>query len=268
MAVVSDLHVNSTVGLAPPYTELDDGGTYRPSKAQRWLWRNWLDFWEQVRAKKEEHNAQLRVVFNAEIADLNKHSKYQLFTVNETTVMRAAVEVLTPALDVADVVFVTRGTEAHTGGSAHIEEKIAEDIGAAKDDEAGNWSWWWLPMEAAGVRLDFQHHPATGSRRPWTRGAAPTRQAAIVAMEYALEGKAPPHLGVYSHGHYFADSGTTIRPRVIFTPPWQLTTAFGHRLGVGGRLEPVGGVAFVCQDGQYTMHDIRYQGRRRKPWKM
>jgi len=38
VAVVADTHPNSTVGLCPPEVELDDGGTYHASKAQRWLW--------------------------------------------------------------------------------------------------------------------------------------------------------------------------------------------------------------------------------------
>ena len=45
VAIISDLHAGSTVGLCPPRFTLDDGGDYVSSPAQRWLWRNWNHFW-------------------------------------------------------------------------------------------------------------------------------------------------------------------------------------------------------------------------------
>lgn len=54
-AVVSDLHVNSTVGLCPASgVRLDDGGTYMPSNSQVWLWERWLETWSIVVEKAEE----------------------------------------------------------------------------------------------------------------------------------------------------------------------------------------------------------------------
>lgn len=38
LLIVSDTHINSTVAICPSEVELDDGGSYRPSRGQRWLW--------------------------------------------------------------------------------------------------------------------------------------------------------------------------------------------------------------------------------------
>ena len=54
IAVVSDLHCGSTVGLHPPEeTPLDDGGAYTPSKAQGWLWSHWLAYWKRVMKERK-----------------------------------------------------------------------------------------------------------------------------------------------------------------------------------------------------------------------
>ena len=48
VAVVSDLHINSTVGLCPGPVPLDDGGTHQPSKEQRALLRCWNEYWAEI----------------------------------------------------------------------------------------------------------------------------------------------------------------------------------------------------------------------------
>jgi hypothetical protein len=59
LAVVSDLHLNSTVALCPPEgVTLDDGGTSEPSRLQRWLWDCWEDDWTQGRARLEAERAE------------------------------------------------------------------------------------------------------------------------------------------------------------------------------------------------------------------
>lgn len=268
VAVVGDLHVNSTVGLCPPYVDLDDGGTYRPSKAQRWLWRCWLDFWNKIGALKREHGAQCYAVLNGDLADDNRHSKHQLITPNNTTVIRMTAGVLEPALDVADRAFVVRGTEAHAGPSAQLDEKVAEDIDAERNEEAKTWSWWWLPLEAAGVRFDIAHHPQTFGSRPWTLDPAAARHAVIIRDQYWERGERPPDVAVRSHVHTYSLSAKRLKPQFFYTPPWELTTAHGHRRGGGGGVEPVGGLPFVCQNGEYTFDKpISYRARRQPPWK-
>jgi hypothetical protein len=265
VAVVSDTHINSTIGLCPPRVQLDDGGTYRPSRFQRELWRCWGEFWGVVQQRRE--GLPLFVVLNGDLVDGDHHDTSQLVSRNLETQARMAVEVLDPMAQMADQLFVIRGTEAHTGPSAMWEEFLGRDLGAVGDDIAGTASWWWLPLEVDGVRFDFAHHPGTSSRRPWTRGGAANRLAAWVLNDYAEAGDRPPHLVFRSHNHVYEDSGNNHAVRAIITPCWQLTTGFGHRVGGSGKLADIGGVIVECQDGHYQLEVQRYRPRRRKSWR-
>ena len=58
LAITSDHHTGSTLGLCPPEgVRLDDDGSYKPSRAQLWLWANWLDYWKAVAAIRDQHKA-------------------------------------------------------------------------------------------------------------------------------------------------------------------------------------------------------------------
>ena len=57
LRITSDLHAGSTVAICPPRVQLDDGGEYHASKAQRWLWERWKDFWIRGEAKRRQLDA-------------------------------------------------------------------------------------------------------------------------------------------------------------------------------------------------------------------
>lgn len=156
-AIVSDLHVGSTVGLLTGPVELDDGGTYHPTREQDWLAECWSDFWDWVDTEKRAANARLVTVVNGDVGDMNSHSAFQLFSVNPAIILDAAAAALEEPCVVSDVVHIVRGTEAHSGGSAWLECKLAQEIGAPP-------AWWHLEMELEGVRFDCAHHPSTNSR--------------------------------------------------------------------------------------------------------
>ena len=120
LAAVGDLHVNSTVGLCAPTVALDDGGSYSASQTQRWLWRRWNEYCDRVQAAKAAHDARVVLLLNGDLADRNSHGAYQLIALNRAALLRAAVNVLQPALDIADAVIVVRGTEAHVVNTCSI----------------------------------------------------------------------------------------------------------------------------------------------------
>lgn len=250
LAIVSDLHSNSTVALCPPVVTLDDGGTYKANEQQRWIWRKWRSYWQQVADARAAHDARLIVVLNGELADDNYHATTQLVTRNPADMVRLAIECLTPMLELKpDAIFVARGTEAHSGVSGWLDERIADDIGA-RPSRAGTASHWQLRLSVEGVRVDVAHHPpGGGGRLPWTRGNFAPRLAAQALMDAASRGERPPHLYVRGHVHAPADSHDTHPVRAIVLPSWQLTTSYGHRLG-GGVL-PVGGLIVTCSEGGY-----------------
>jgi len=137
---------------------------------------------------------------------------------------------------------------------------------APPDEEAGTASWWHLKQNIQGITSDICHHAATYGYRPWTRQSAAARQAMIIRNDYFDAGERPPDRAVRAHGHYFADSGVAIAPRTYYLPPWQLTTAYGHRRGAGCRIEPVGGLITVFRDGHWKTLIRRWKQSARSAW--
>lgn len=264
VAVVSDIHSGSTLAVCPYRVPLDDGGEYKASKVQRWLWRKWCDYWETIAALGKDYGLPVTVIINGDIVEGDHHETTQIISRNESTQFRLAIETLEPMLDVAKEIFVVRGTESHTGPSSSMEEMIAADIGAEESPD-GKASWWHLYIEFGGVTFDVQHHPESGSMRPWTAGAEVNRIAAILTYEYARTGDRPPDIGLRAHKHGFRDSGVTHPVRVFATPSWQFQTAFVNRIGDGGKLPTFGGLWFVCRDGHYTWDWQPYQPKRARP---
>jgi len=265
-----DLHGNSTLALCPPVVKREQG-EYRPHPTlRRYLWNNWLEYWEYVAGLKKKHKARVIAVFNGEIGEINYHRSTQAITTNKAEIKNLAVSLVEPSFGIADDYYVTRGTNAHDGKGGWLAEWIAEDIEAVKDPIYDTWSWWWLPLMAEGVLFDICHHPSTAARRPWTRGGAVNRESAMSMHQtanavYRGDRAWKPQYRWRSHVHYFADSGLTHPVRTVFSPPWQVPNDFGHRLGADGETEPVGGLIWTCRNGQSQFEPRRYFLRRREP---
>lgn len=264
LAVVSDLHVGSSVGLCPASTPLDDGGEYRASKAQRWLLGCWQDAWGKVYGLRDKHKAALWVVVNGDAVDGDHHQTYQLWSRSPEEQIGVAEEMLAPVRTEAEQFFLIRGTEAHVGGSAWMEERLAGELEATPDKDRGTASWWHLRLLCNGVRFDCAHHTSMG-RLPWTRANSANRTAAETVMAYAESGDAAPHVVVRSHQHRWAESGTNYATRAVFTPAWQLATAFTQRLAPAA-VADIGLVLFVCEGGEYDMRPLRYHPKRKPYW--
>lgn len=262
--MVGDLHTNSTVGVCPPVVTLDDGGTYRSSKGQKWLWRNWLDFWGEVQAvqKRTGKRTEVWTVLNGDLVDVNgKHQQTQNISQNEADVFRMTLDTLQPAIEVSNRLFVVRGTAAHVKSSASMEEKIAADLGAEMCGD--NYSWWELLLECEKVLFDIRHHGPLG-RLPHTRGNALNRRAVELMLKYSNQ--KCPDIGIQSHNHRFSTSSDEYPIKVYALPAWQLITEFINKIG---NVEPadIGGIYFICDKGQYTPVIKRYKPEEVRPWK-
>lgn len=263
-AVVGDLHTNSTVALGAKTFTLDDGGTRAASPAQLFIYDTWVDYWDKVWKQKKKRGWPLYVIFNGELADDNYHHTTQMISKNPADQMRHAMKVLERPLDMADYVFVIRGTEAHTGPSAWMDEKIAQDIkGAIGPLDGEIKSWWHWRGTIGGVRFDITHHPGTGHRVPWTKGGDANRLAAALIYRYVeynsyMEKQGTPeykqempHIAIRGHNHRPSDSGTNHVIRGIIQPSWQLSSSFGYRLG--GDWLPIGSNYFLCREGEVSV---------------
>lgn len=270
LAVVSDIHAGSSVALCPRTIALDDGGTYEASKAQRWLWQCWEDYWRTVSAKRKALGADLYVVFNGDAVDGDHHGTTQLVGQNpnvQAGIVTAAMGVVLACKP--DRLYFVRGTEAHVGKSGSAEERIADGLRRDKrpivpDPDTGTASHWHLKTEIQGVRLDITHHGRTG-QRAHTRGGNAVLHAWDIFNEYndrTARSKRTtleyPHLCLRGHYHRWNDSGPACPVRVVTTGAWQLKTGYAHRKVADSRSD-VAGALIVIQDGTYTLDKIIYE---------
>jgi len=250
---VSDLHVNSTVGLAPPVFRLDDGATMHHSEFQAKMWACWIDYWQQV--GRERSGSEVWAVLNGDIVDGDHHKTPQIFTRNLTDQHRMAVAALAPMMEVVTKIFVIRGTPAHVGAAGQAEELIANEIGA-EVTPIGNQSWYRLICDIEGVGFDFAHHGSLG-RLPWTKGNIAKRLAIEIELESYRRHRQPPSFVVRGHRHQFADSGMDAPVRVLFLPCWQGPTDYVHGIAPGAQPQ-IGGLIFQAIDGQATFRVAGY----------
>jgi len=216
---------------------------------------------------KRRLGAELYAVQVGDGSDDNTHQKSGLISTNKNDILNIGSRVLEPVLDVADKLFIVRGTEAHVGGHAWLEEAIAKDVDAEPDEAAGTWSWWKLPMYVEGVRFLFAHHPPTKGFLPHTRHSAPERCSHIVRNDYNDTGDPVPDVVGFAHVHFYSDSGTGPKPRVWFLPAWQLTTAYLLRLGKASWVPELGAAWWICENGRYKHDYLLARPKRKKAWK-
>ncbi len=260
VALVADLHVGSTIGLLTGPVKLDDGGTYQPTREQGWIAECWADFWQWVDDERRAiPGARIVSVVDGDCVDANKHSKFQLFTPNPDTILEAGIAALEKPRIVSEVVHIIRGTEAHSGGSAHLEVRLAKDIGSPP-------AWWRLRMDLEGERFDVTHHPGTNSRIAELQGAAADREAFRVWTAYQRMHLPPPHMVARAHVHHWAPPGRFEETECLYLPPWQLCDAYATRQGFGTYIEPVGGVLCWCEAGHLRWKDRRYAPEIGKVW--
>jgi hypothetical protein len=264
--VVSDTHINSTVGLSPNLVYNDNGDKVESNKTRRWLNRAWLSFLDDAEQMTEGYRR--IVVLNGDLAEYDSNNRsWQMISRNPSTIVTMACDVFEPLANMADKMFVLRGTEAHTGKNAYIEEEIAKDLGAEPDPETGTASWWHLRSRWAGVRFDIAHHVTMGTL-PHTEKNAANKLAYLTTWAYAVEWKEPlPHIVIRSHTHRYADSGYNYEVRAYLTPAWQSKTAYIHRIGKANDKPQIGGLVFLCNNGK-TTNDPRliYKPPRRTVW--
>ena len=245
LAIISDLHCGSTVGLCHPNeVTLDDGGTYTPSKVQRWLWDNWLAFWS--RAKEVKGSGSLGVLCNGDLIDGDHHGTPQIITRDPNVQLYVLKECFAPVLALKpEMAIVVRGTEAHVGKGASMEESFArwlnkEGVAVPKDGDTSMYSHWHFRGAILGHLVDCAHHGRVG-QRPWTKSGVVGNLAAQIVMEYANRRESPPTLAIRSHYHTFHDTYNLFATRLIQTPGFQIHTAFAHKV-VPEVLSDIGGV--------------------------
>lgn len=271
LACVSDVHAGSTLALCPPSIKLDDGGEYHASKAQRWLWQSWLEYWDRVKSVQHQHKAQLYTVFNGDLVEGDHHQTSQILSRNpnaQAAVVNAAMAV--PLGMKPDRIFIVRGTEAHVGSSASAEERIADGLRRDKrpiegDPETETASWWHLRLDVYKTRIDVTHHGRTGQREH-TRASAAVLHAHDIFLAHAKHGDRHPDLALRAHYHKFNDSYDACPTRVVTSGAWQLQTAHVKKVAADS-LADVGGVIVVVTPDGYTLEKVQFHASRGPVWR-
>lgn len=261
LVLVSDFHCNSKVGLSPPSVNLYGGGTYRASRPQRWVYSRFRAFCDGVGEARQRDGGRLVMVLNGELADDNKHSKYELIELHPDAMMTVAIDALKPLIDhlqEGDLLYVTRGTEAHSGPDSWMDNRIGADLGAVSPAE-GVHSFVGLMLSIDGVRVKGAHHPPLGpGRLPWTSGQFAQRVASHVFYSAVRNNEQPPDIYFSGHYHVPGDSYDTLPTRALALPSWQLPTSYSARIGADRPL-PVGGVIVTCDRGRYEVAKSLYE---------
>lgn len=252
LAVVSDLHCGSTVGLCgPEEITWDDGGHYAPGPEQGWLWKNWVAFWQQVKEIKGRDH--LGILCNGDLVDGDHHGTIQIISRDQQVQLHILKECFAPVLALKPTLAaVVRGTEAHVGKGAAVEEGFArwlkEKGVAVPKSSTGMYSHWHFHGEILGSTIDAAHHGRMG-QRPWTKSGVVGNLAAQIVMEAANEGRTPPTLAFRSHYHTHFDTHDAFVTRLIQTPAFQLHTAYAHKV-VPEVLSDIGGIIVVFETGR------------------
>ena len=272
IAVSSDHHIGSTVGLINPKTPLDDGGDYLASPGQRWLWRNWLEFCKSAVDTADAWKGDLITVFNGDLIETDhKLRSDQIITRNKAKLTQMVYEVIQPLVDYSEQVYIVRGTEAHTGNSSEYEEMIGADLTNAvpENKKKKRYSWDQLELDVHGTRFDIAHHGKMG-QMPHTKINGLMSLGMILILDYVESGQWPPTIAIRGHLHRIGDTGDNYKSiRMMALPAWQMATGFVHRVVKGRKKADIGGFIFVCfPDGTYQVEKFRRAPPIRRPLKV
>lgn len=259
IVVVSDLHIGSYSGLCPPGgIRLDGGGTYKPNKFQRTLWRFWTHFWDEFVPQATKDATLRAIVINGDILEGIHHNHVGIVTTTWEHMRAGAKRILLPVREKVDRFHVIRGTEAHSAPGAEAEETLADSL-KATINELGDHSSWQLWGTVDGVVFQFAHHIGVTSSAAYET-SAPMRELISGFTEAAQWGRRLPDVFVRSHRHRFTEvplPSLKGRVRLVVTPGWQLRTPHTERID-RMRMPHIGGVVFTVEDGICQVREKLY----------
>jgi hypothetical protein len=255
-----DTHINSMVGLCPPVVKRDSGASYHASKSQRAIYDGWQDLWQSI--KKNYRGWRKVVVMNGDLGELDTNRRsVQLITPNKAYIQRLCNEVLAPAVEAANQIIVLRGTSAHTGKSAWLEEALAGGFTRAKviKSEEGTSSHWHFRGVIAEKRFDICHHASMGYL-PQTEKMAASKIANIILQRYYVNLKAPPpDLAWRAHNHRRSDSGQNFETFVSCLPCFSGATEFVYRIGHENDPPDIGADVVEINRGELKWIPYKYE---------
>lgn len=241
VAVVGDLHSNSTVGLMPPQFRTQAGNTIKANAQQKFLWRSWLDYCKWL----DEWDIDA-IIINGDLPQGCNSRDTQTLSMNESDQIEIVLQVLDPLIyshnkKRTDQIYITRGTGFHSGKDGSREEIIAKEIGAVRDTNGAysryvNWLQW------RGKLLHFTHHINHAAVYP----LSPLQRAMREQRERAQMGMLMPDVDIRSHVHMCNAIQANDGRWAATAPAWQLQSEFAHKVAPAS-VPSIGGL-LICQD--------------------
>ena len=131
IALPSDTHSGSTLGLIPAKQFPLKDGSYDPSPAQRLIWRQWEHNWKLI--ANERKNSDLIVVHGGDLVEGIHHQTTQVISPRVDDHETASIVCMDKAFRLAgmnkgDKYYQISGTEEHAGNGSSSEERVAKDL--------------------------------------------------------------------------------------------------------------------------------------------
>lgn len=256
LIVVSDTHCGCKLGLCPAEgIQLDDGGTYMPSKFQLKMWAMWEEFWGEW-VPHVTRGDPYAVVHNGDAIDGVHHNSVTQISNNLSDQADIAYNIMKPVTELCEGRYYhIRGTEAHVGKSGAEEERLAKKLNAIANPEGQHARYDLYKQVGQGIVHLLHHVGSTGSQA--YESTAVHKELIESFIESARWGRKPPNMIIRSHRHRCIATeipfcnGTA---KAVVTPAWQGKTPFAWKIP-GARLSTpqFGGILIRFSDNRlYT----------------
>lgn len=238
---LGDVHAGSEVAICPPRVSLELNGAFEANDLQRWIYDEWKRELDDVVALRERFQPDtFWLGLNGDLTDGAHHlaTNQEFVSIREDVHVQIATALLLDLEDHVggfDSVVATRGTPAHVGKGAALEEWLLKDLAnlhgwpVAKDEARGSFTHYWARYEVGGYLIDQRHHGRTG-QRAHTRASYARLYAQDIEFEHLIDEARPPDIAVRSHKHTAHDSGRDPgrRTRLLQLPCLQAATEWVH----------------------------------------
>lgn len=253
LAFPGDTHAGSTVGLMQPDPwQLDAGGTYRPSKAQRLIWRQWVEGWDVVNQLRQPGD-RLIITMMGDAVDGKHHDTSELVTGRIEEQERIFIDAMDWTLQHVnfggdDVLQFISGTPAHVGEMAQSERRICEDM-------EGRGLYDRLKMQVGSVKFDVAHDGLPVGGRAWTDDSSLRAVIRSMLFDSLLNGQDVPDYVIRAHRHTFMTTDFERGKYHIsgmICPAFQLKTSYGNRFtSTNNRTPSIGMLIVVVEDDRH-----------------
>jgi hypothetical protein len=247
--VISDTHVGSIVAPWPEDSPLPDGGHWKPTKIQKWLWNNWKIQEEEIAALKPD-----AIIINGDEHDGTNPKNAMIVTNRIDFQAGATVDLLQRLRDMTNRFYMIAGTGWHTGNGSQHTTSIAEQLEATPNPETGEVVWPDLLLGVGGRDVIHIAHHVGSTVTSAYEATAMLRSLYDVRAEFekAYGVTAPNVVGIVrSHRHrsIIVQKGNLI---AACTPGWQFPTEFSNKIGPG-RMPEIGYHVIRYDDGVLSM---------------